>query len=99
MHQCFPRYKKRVQQRTALSDTTHSTAFPNDDFFLRIDIPEQHRHILKRGGRDILADVVRADGQLPVTAIDEDSELDHARPTDVEQCVHRRADCRRDRTH
>src|ERR1700676_2262061 len=43
-----------------------------------------------RGG-DVLADVVRPDGQLAMSAIDEHGELDGLRPPNVHQRVHRRA--------
>src|ERR1700681_4869461 len=45
-----------------------------------------------RGG-DVLADVVRTDGQLAMSAVDEDRQLDGLRPAKVHQCVHRRPRC------
>src|SRR5439155_8033706 len=47
--------------------------------------------LLHRRG-DVLADVVRPDRQLPVTAIDEDSELYAGGPTEVGKRIHRGAD-------
>ena len=44
-------------------------------------------HGLGQRGRDVLADVVRADRQLPVAAVDEDGELDRTGPADVGQRV------------
>src|SRR5260370_5320359 len=46
---------------------------------------------LRVGRRHILADVVGPDGQLAMPSIDEDRELDRARPAEIHQCVHRRA--------
>ena len=43
-------------------------------------------------GGDVLADVVGADRQLAVSAVDQDGELDGLGPAEVDECVHRRAD-------
>src|SRR4029077_8935117 len=43
-----------------------------------------------RGG-DVLADVVGADGQLAVAAVDQDRQLNRPRPTEVHQGIHRSA--------
>ena len=43
-------------------------------------------------GRDVLADVVGADRQLAVAAIDEDGQADRLRPPEVDQRVHRGPD-------
>src|SRR5258708_24524345 len=46
---------------------------------------------LRVGRRHILAGVVGPDGQLAMPSIDEDRELDRARPAEIHQCGHRRA--------
>src|SRR5579864_2751375 len=46
---------------------------------------------LRVGGGHVLADVVGPDGQLPVSAIDQDRELDRAGAAEVHQRIHRRA--------
>ena len=40
-----------------------------------VDLLEQHQDLLVAGGRDVLADVVGADRQLPVAAVDEHGQL------------------------
>ena len=44
-----------------------------------------------RGRRQVLADVVRLDRQFPVPAVDEDDQLNLARPAEIDQRVERRA--------
>src|SRR6185503_4797139 len=53
------------------------------DLVLAVDLGEQHAHLLGPGGRDVLADVVGADGQLAVAPVDEYGELHRARAAQV----------------
>ena len=57
-----------------------------------VDLGQQHPHVLVQRGRDVLAHVVGPDRQLPVAAVDQDGELDHARPAEVGQRVERGPD-------
>src|SRR4051794_40966512 len=50
-----------------------------------VDLDELHLDALVAGGRQVLADVVGADRELAVAAIDEDGELDARGPAVVEQ--------------
>src|SRR5579864_397496 len=52
---------------------------------------DQHLDALVLGGRHVLADVVGADRQLAMTAVDEHGELNRPRPSEVHERVHRRA--------
>ena len=54
--------------------------------------PRTHDLSRARARRDVLADVVDLDRQLAVAAVDERHHLDGARPPEVHQRVHRRAD-------
>src|SRR4029077_13604622 len=40
---------------------------------------------------DVLADVVGTDGQLAAAAVDQDRQLNRPRPSEVHECIHRRA--------
>lgn len=53
---------------------------------------QQHRHILGARGGHVLADEIGADRQFPVTAVDQDRELNRARAAQVTQCVEGGAD-------
>src|SRR5262249_28991499 len=55
-----------------------------------VDLGEHHAYRLGSRGRDVLADVVGADRQLPVAPVDEDRELDRTRPAEVADRVQRR---------
>ena len=50
------------------------------------------RHVVGAARGHVLPDVVRADRQLPVPAVDEHRQLDRARPAEVHQRVHRGPD-------
>src|SRR5204862_7883357 len=50
-----------------------------------VDLDELHLDALVAGGRQVLADVVGADRELAVAAVDEDGELDARGPAVVEQ--------------
>src|SRR5262249_29077758 len=64
-----------------------------DDYtVLAIVLPHPHGDALATGRGQVLADVIRPDRQLTVPAIDEDRELDHAGPTEVDQRVERGPD-------
>src|SRR5438876_10028370 len=58
-----------------------------------VDLDQLHLDALVAGGREVLADVVRADRQFAMSPVDEDGELDPPRPAVVEQGLDRRADC------
>jgi len=60
--------------------TDHSSGGPLDP----------HQHGLRPGRRDVPAHEVGADGKFPVTAVDEDRQLDVPRAAEVDQSVHRR---------
>ena len=51
----------------------------------------RHLHDLAARRRDVLADVVGLDRQLAVAAVDQDDELDGARPAEVDERVERGA--------
>ena len=57
-----------------------------------VDLRELDPHALAERGREVLPDVVRADRQLAVAAIDEDGELDAFGAAVVEERVDRRPD-------
>jgi hypothetical protein len=57
-----------------------------------VDLDELHLDALVAGGREVLADVVGADRQLAMAAIDQDGELDAVGPPVVEERLDRRAD-------
>src|SRR5258708_20010041 len=46
---------------------------------------------IRRG--HVLADVVRADGQLAMASVDQHRQLDRAWSSEIHQCIHRRARC------
>src|SRR5207245_11265334 len=64
----------------------------DDDPVLAVVYPVPDGDAVAAGGRQVLADVVGADRQLPMAAVDEDGQLDHLRPTEVDQRVEGRAD-------
>src|SRR4030095_15670336 len=59
---------------------------------LAVVLPQAHRHALALGRRQVLADVVGADGQLAVPAVDQDGELDHLGASEIDQGVERGPD-------
>src|ERR1700674_1746017 len=76
------------------SSTRAATFFlAGNDHRLVDDVVFAHEDLdpLRVRGGDVLADVVRPDGQLAMSAIDEHGELDGLRPPKVHQRVHRRA--------
>src|SRR5207244_6123599 len=69
------------------------TSSPFDhDLVHAVRLREPDLYLLAARGGDVLADVVGADRELAVTAVDEDRELDRPRPPEVDERVHRRAD-------
>ena len=60
-----------------------SDALAYDDLFLRIGVVKLHRYVLGRCRRYVLANIVGADRELAMSAVDEHGELDHARPPEV----------------
>src|SRR5258706_16151776 len=56
----------------------------NDHPVLAVVLLEPHRHTLAPGRRQVLADEIRPDRQLAMPAIDQDGELDRARPSEVD---------------
>src|SRR5688500_14057809 len=63
----------------------------NHHLVLSVDLLEPHLHALVARGRQVLADIVRFDGQLAMTAIDQHHQLNRARPAEVDERVDRRA--------
>src|SRR5690606_322393 len=63
-----------------------------DGVLAAVDVREGDLHPLVTRGRQVLADVVRADGQLAVPAVDEDGELDPGRAAEVVDRVEGGAD-------
>ena len=57
-----------------------------------VDLDQVHGDVVTEGRRDVLADVVGADRQLPVTPIDQDGQLDDGRSAVIAQRVERGAD-------
>src|SRR5919201_7130752 len=57
-----------------------------------VHLDELHLDALVAGGREVLANVVRPDGELAVAAVDEDGELDPVGAAVVEERLDRRAD-------
>src|SRR3989454_3876572 len=66
--------------------------FFDDDAVLAVVLLEPHGDGLAARGRQVLADVVRPDRQLAVTAVDQARELDGGRTSEVDDRVERRAD-------
>src|SRR5881296_1574761 len=56
--------------------------FFDDDAVLAVVLPEPHGDGLAVRGRQVLADVVRPDRQLAVSAVDQARELDGGRPAE-----------------
>src|SRR5688572_21753838 len=64
----------------------------NDDHpVLPIGLLQVDKHSLAARGRHVLTDVVGADRQLPVAAVDENRQPDRGGPTELEERVHRGA--------
>ena len=63
---------------------------PDEHRVPAVHLLEQDVHHLRPGSRDVLADVVGADGQLAVSAVDEHRQLDDPRPAVLGQRVKRR---------
>src|SRR6185295_12611179 len=63
----------------------------DQDLVLAVRLREQHLHVLAARGRQVLTDVVGADGQLAMTAVDQHGELDRLRAPEIDQCIHGRA--------
>src|SRR5215207_2461207 len=64
----------------------------NDDHpILPIGLLQVDKHSLAARGGHVLTDVVGADGQLPVAAVDENRQPDRGGPTEFEERVHRGA--------
>src|SRR4051812_32608546 len=64
----------------------------DEDAVLAVDLLELDLHDLFPGRRHVLADMVGADGELPVATVDEDGETDRLRPAEVDERVHRGPD-------
>src|SRR5437870_12435207 len=64
------------------------------DLVHAVRLGEPDLHLLAARGGDVLADVVGADRELAVAAVDQHRELDRLRPAEVDERVHRRADRR-----
>src|SRR5262245_50306283 len=60
----------------------------DDDAIDAVDLGELHADDLLLRGRDVLADEVGPDRQLPVSTVDHHGELDRARAAEVDQRVH-----------
>src|SRR5213593_1162791 len=75
------------------SSTSAACALPgNDDRLVEtVLFGDQHLDALRVGGRDVLADVVGADRELAMAAVDEHGQLDGTRPAEVHESVHGRA--------
>jgi hypothetical protein len=80
--------------RSAAEIRWRFTAFPlaaDHHAVLRVDLGEQDMHHLALRGGQVLPDVVGADRELAVAAVDQDRELDRARPPEVVQGIERGA--------
>src|SRR5262249_21284776 len=64
----------------------------DDDAVLAVVLGEHHGHGLLAAGGQVLPDIVWADGQLAVSAIDEHGETNHAGPSEIHEGVHGRPD-------
>ncbi|BCJ57195.1 hypothetical protein Jiend_06170 [Micromonospora endophytica] len=62
------------------------------DLVRAVGLGQRHLHVLGERGRNVLADIVGADRQLPVPPVDEHRELHRRRPTEVTQRVERGPD-------
>src|SRR6267142_6766837 len=62
------------------------------DPVLAVMFSQAHRDALALGCRQVLADVVGANRQLAVPTIDEDGELDHLGPSEIDEGVERGPD-------
>ena len=65
---------------------------PDQHGVLTVDLFEMHLHDLVRGGREVLADVVGPDRQLPVAPVDEHGQADGPGPAEVQERVEGRPD-------
>src|SRR5262245_12939111 len=66
--------------------------FLDDHAVLSVVLAQTHGHALPSRGGQVLADVVGANGQLPVAAVDEHGELHHLGAAEVDHGVERGAD-------
>src|SRR5262245_66310476 len=88
-----PASSSRIESRSfRVQAMLRLLGFFDDDAVLAIVLAQAHGHALAARGGQILADVVRADRQLAVAAIDEARQLDRGRPAEVDDRVERRAD-------
>src|SRR4029450_1062591 len=65
--------------------------FFDDDAVLAVVLAQAHGDAFTARSREVVADVLRADRQLAVSAIDQARELDRGRPAEVDDRVERRA--------
>ena len=70
---------------------TRPRSHSQDHRVLAVHFLQQHPDHLALRGREVLADVVGPDRQLPVTAVDQDGQLHRPRPPQVAERVQRRA--------
>src|SRR5882672_10359423 len=56
---------------------------------LAIVLAQPDRDALAVGRREVLADEIRPDRQLPVSPIDQDGQLNHPRPSQIDERVER----------
>src|SRR5437667_10103033 len=66
--------------------------FLDDDTVFTVVLAQAHGHALAAGGRQVLADVIGADGQLAVTPVDQDRELHRLRAAEIDDGVERGTD-------
>src|SRR5918998_6174431 len=81
----------RSSCREVFSSVTKFLVSNDDHPILPVGLDQAHEHPLFARGRHVLSDVIRPDGQLPVTAIHQDRESDRGRTPEVQERVHRRA--------
>src|ERR687891_1591465 len=66
--------------------------FFDDDAVLAVVLAQPHRDALALGRRQVLADEVRPDRQFPVSTIDQNRQLDHVGPAQIDEGVERGPD-------
>src|SRR5262245_20892732 len=61
--------------------------FFDDDAVLAVVLAQPYRHRLPPRGGQVLADEVGTDGELSMTAVDQDRQLDHRGPAEIDDSV------------
>ena len=80
---------RQVTDRNEMAQAHRLQAFPEKDAIAPVCFVEQNGDDFVAGGRQVLADVVRANRKLAVATVDEDCELNGRRATDTSKSIER----------